>query len=221
MEETSMVRSGMQHAPNAIGKVRLMVLLAFACGIAGCAHRAHTSSGATRGSSQQRSQGTVAQHDTADDGKGKGDAASAKALSPGEDILPTGEPSWERPWRVAAAKNPKLANPFAPGCPNYRPRAVWKDDAECRHNLESIGAAVNRYRRDHGRKPASLWELYPKYVSSVNVLACPYMRPSKVTKSYTYEYTPCGVTSDQGFQVLCETHFLLLGRDGVLYRVVR
>ena len=116
-------------------------------------------------------------------------------------------------------QRPQVRGPFTPGNPSYRPRAVWKVDAECRQNLESLAEALNRYWKDNGRKPAALCMLYPKYISDWNAFSCPYLRTSRGGR--IYEYAPRGVTSDQTFQILCETHFLLIDRDEVLHRVVR
>ena len=196
----------------------LLLLLTVACGIASCIHRGRTTgSVATTGVRQhaKRSNGDT-HRDRADvHGGSRTTPTRTGDLPPGQDILPTGEPVWERAARLSADRYP---SPYAPGSPSYRPRAVWKCDAECRHNLDAIAHALNGFQRDHGRKPDSLNELVPAYLPSKSILECPYSRAEKDAETYTY--LPCGVVSKESFQVLCETHFLAIRRDCVLRRKV-
>lgn len=45
--------------------------------------------------------------------------------------------------------------------------------AKCTSNLVQIVQAVNTYKRDKGRFPRSLYDLYPDYISSVDPFICP------------------------------------------------
>jgi hypothetical protein len=46
-------------------------------------------------------------------------------------------------------------------------------DRECRSRLAAIGQALSRYRDDHGRPPAGLADLVPKYLPYLDALHCP------------------------------------------------
>ncbi|MCS6862948.1 MAG: type II secretion system GspH family protein [Abditibacteriales bacterium] len=45
--------------------------------------------------------------------------------------------------------------------------------AKCTSNLVQIAQAVNTYKRDKGRFPRSLFDLYPDYISSADPFICP------------------------------------------------
>jgi len=51
----------------------------------------------------------------------------------------------------------------------------------CTGNIKKLNAALVAYANDHGAYPQKLSDLYPKYVSDLNVFVCP-GKPKKITQ---------------------------------------
>ena len=71
----------------------------------------------------------------------------------------------------------------------------------CKHNLETIGKAIQAYQKENGRFPSWLSDLYPKYIDDPNTLLCPSDKiggkpiyytntDPKMPVSYGYQFHP-------------------------------
>ena len=58
--------------------------------------------------------------------------------------------------------------------------------AECKTHLLAIGRALKAYQRDHGKSPALLSDLYPKYISDKRLFHCP-VDPTRGTATPDWE----------------------------------
>jgi len=57
--------------------------------------------------------------------------------------------------------------------------------AGCLNNLQQIGQAIDAYRREHtGKYPASIGELYPKYLSDRRILICRLLKLPVLSSCY-------------------------------------
>jgi len=94
----------------------------------------------------------------------------------------------------------------------------------CMENLKLLDVALSVYLKDHGRYPAKLADLYPKYVSNLNLFVCPgnprkIDSPEEIDSEGGYVLLLRGVTpSEADFRpLLCDRRSNHLDKVDLLY----
>ena len=84
--------------------------------------------------------------------------------------------------------------------------------AACSANLPQLSQALNRYAADHsGTYPATLADLYPKYVSDQKLLQCP--SGAQTGAVCSYEYTrPAPTAPGDTVVIVCRHHAMVQGQ---------
>ena len=84
--------------------------------------------------------------------------------------------------------------------------------AECSANLGQLTQPLNRYAADHnGSYPATLAELYPKYVSDQKMLQCPTSGQKGAVCSYDYT-RPAPTAPGNTIVIVCRHHTMVQGQ---------
>ncbi len=91
----------------------------------------------------------------------------------------------------------------------------------CAGNLAVVGKALKTYSNDHGGAfPASLADLYPKYIPDQGKLLCPQTGPGGTAFRYEYKQ-PSPSAPENTVVVTCRQHVVMQGQPPILVYVMK